>query len=513
MDKHYRPVLLMILDGWGIREMEHGNAVKLAHTPNYDRWNTDYERAVVDASGEPVGLVPGQMGNSEVGHMNLGAGRIVYQDITRINNAIADQSLFEHQALVGAIQQAKANGNKVHFVGLLGSGGVHATDEHLYALLELAQQQGITPIVHVITDGRDTAPGSAAGFLDALESKLSETGGVIATVSGRYHAMDRDQRWERTGKAFRTMTKRESDISAQTPSEALQQSFEQGVMDEFIEPTIIEIDQDVSLGSGDIVVCYNFRADRMRQLVRLFVEPETAQEANVDFVTDLNVLTMTQYADGLPVEVLFPVQQINNSLAEVLAKHGKKQFHIAETEKYPHVTFFFNGRREPPFEGEDRAIIPSPKDVATYDEKPEMSAYEVTETILDRIQNHDDDFLLINFANPDMVGHTGVLAAARKAVEVVDECAGRVVQAIVDKGGVAIVTADHGNSDRMIDEVTGNPHTYHTTAPVPLFIIGDDYIGLEPRGKLGDVAPTVLALLGIEQPPDMTGNSLILFEL
>lgn len=513
MDKHYKPVLLMILDGWGIREMEHGNAIKQANTPNYDRWNKIYERAVIDASGEPVGLVPGQMGNSEVGHMNLGAGRIVYQDITRINNAIRDRSLFEHPDLTHSLEQAKANGKKVHITGLLGSGGVHAIDQHLYALLELTAKHGIAPIVHVITDGRDTSPGSAMDFLKALEPKVEAANGVIASVSGRYYAMDRDKRWERSGKAFNAIANHHSDQTAPTLQAALQQSFDNDVMDEFVLPTIIETDQDVTISEGDMVICYNFRADRMRQLVKLLVDESIAKEAGVDFIPHLDVLTMTEYEDGLPVTVLFPVQVLDETLAQVLSQHSKKQFHIAETEKYPHVTFFFNGRREDPFEGEDRTIIPSPKDVATYDLKPQMSAYEVTETILERIHTHDDDFLLINFANPDMVGHTGVLEAAIKAAEVVDECAGRVVQAIVDKGGVAIVTADHGNSDRMIDEVTGKPHTYHTTSPVPLFAISTDYIGLQPRGKLGDVAPTVLELLGIPQPDAMTGTSLILFDL
>ena len=506
----YKPVLLMILDGWGVRQMQHGNAVLQANTPNYDRWNRDYERALLGASGEAVGLVPDQMGNSEVGHLNLGAGRVIYQDITRINNAIADGSFFEHEALVPALERAKADGKKVHLIGLLGTGGVHAHDDHLYALMELAAQHDVTPIVHVITDGRDTSPGSARGFVELLEKKLAASGGVIATLSGRYYAMDRDKRWERTQKAYDALVNRAGE-SASSAVEALEQSYVQDVTDEFVLPTVIEGD-NLAVENGDLLVCFNFRADRMRQIVRMFSVPDFENRPDVPFLDDLALLTFTEYAADLPVQVLYPIEIIKNPLAEVLSSGGRKQFHIAETEKYPHVTFFFNGRSEEPFPGEDREIIPSPK-VATYDLQPEMSAEEVTQTILARIQNEDDDFLLINFANPDMVGHTGSLEAAIKAVEKVDECAGRIVAAINQKGGVALVTADHGNAERMIDEVSGDPHTYHTTSAVAFFAIGADYIGLRPQGILADVAPTVLDLLGIEQPAEMTGRSLVHFDL
>jgi 2,3-bisphosphoglycerate-independent phosphoglycerate mutase len=506
----YKPVLLMILDGWGIREMEHGNAVLQAKTPNYDRWQRTRERAVLGASGEAVGLVPEQMGNSEVGHLNLGAGRIIFQDITRINNAISDQSFYNHPALINAIHHAEHQGKKLHFLGLLGTGGVHAHDDHLYALLDTASRHAVKPIIHVITDGRDTSPGSAQGFLESLEDQLTTHGGVIATLSGRYYAMDRDQRWERTTLAYSAMVKRRGE-TAKTAADALRQSYEKDVTDEFILPTVIEGD-NLAVEAGDVLVCYNFRADRMRQIVRLFTVPEFENRPDVGFLDDLTVLTFTEYATDLPAEALYPLEIISNPLAEVLSKQGRKQFHIAETEKYPHVTYFFNGRSEEPFDGEDRTIVPSPK-VATYDLQPEMSAEEVTQTILDRINNADDDFLLINFANPDMVGHTGSLEAAIKACETVDDCAGRIVQAINNKGGIALVTADHGNAERMIDEVSGDPHTYHTTSGVPFFAICDDYIGLRPRGILADVAPTVLDLLGIEQPKEMTGRSLIHFEL
>lgn len=508
----YKPVLLMILDGWGVREMEHGNAVLLANTPNYDRWQRTLERSLLGASGESVGLVPDQMGNSEVGHLNLGAGRIIYQDITRIDKAIKDGDFFQHETLLNSINAARARGGKLHLIGLLGPGGVHSHDNHLYALLKLAEQHHIATVIHALTDGRDTSPGSAEEFIKKLQSYVDSHGGTIATVSGRYYAMDRDKRWERTSRAYNALAFHQSDVNANSALEAIRQSYANQVTDEFILPTVINTDKNVKVEPGDCVVFYNFRADRMRQIVKLFFEENPANRAGTERIPDLDLLTMTQYEDDLPVKVLYPIEIVKNPLAEVLASQGKKQFHIAETEKYPHVTFFFNGRREEPYPGEDRTIVPSPK-VATYDLKPEMSAYEVTETILKRIQEHDDDFLLINFANPDMVGHTGVLEAAVKAIETVDECAGKVVDAILKKGGAAIVTADHGNSERMINEVTGEPHTYHTTSAVPLFVIGDQYFGLRPQGILADVAPTVLDLLGVPQPPEMEGRSLIHFDL
>lgn len=508
----YKPVLLMILDGWGVREMEHGNAVLLANTPNYDRWQRTLERSLLGASGESVGLVPDQMGNSEVGHLNLGAGRIIYQDITRIDKAIKDGDFFQHETLLNSINAARARGGKLHLIGLLGPGGVHSHDNHLYALLNLAEQQQIATVIHALTDGRDTSPGSAEGYIKKLQSYVDSHSGTIATVSGRYYAMDRDKRWERTRRAYNALAFHQSDVTANSALEAIQQSYASQVTDEFILPTVINTDKNVKVEPGDCVVFYNFRADRMRQIVKLFFEENPANRAGTERIPDLDLLTMTQYEDDLPVKVLYPIEIVKNPLAEVLSSQGKKQFHIAETEKYPHVTFFFNGRREEPYPGEDRTIVPSPK-VATYDLKPEMSAYEVTETILKRIQEHDDDFLLINFANPDMVGHTGVLEAAVKAIETVDECAGKVVDAILKKGGAAIVTADHGNSERMINEVTGEPHTYHTTSAVPLFVIGDQYFGLRPQGILADVAPTVLDLLGVPQPPEMEGRSLIHFDL
>ena len=504
-----RPVMLAILDGWGIREMEHGNAVVQGNTPNFDHWMKTRERAIVDTSGQAVGLVPDQMGNSEVGHLNLGAGRVVYQDISRIDNAIRDGSLAQHPILTKAFEQIKQHSGKLHLIGLLGPGGVHSHDKHLYALLEIAQKVGINPIIHVITDGRDTPQESGIGFAKNLVDHLEREGqGRIATVSGRYYAMDRDKRWERTKQAYRAIVFREGNTAA-SPLEAIQQSYDDDITDEFIIPTIIESSENLKIESGDTVICYNFRADRMRQLTQALLIKEHGDFEASDFIDDLYVITFTEYIQGLPASVLFPLELLQNTLAEWLSKNGLKQYHTAETEKYPHVTFFFNGRNEQPFPGEDRKIVPSPK-VATYDLQPEMSAYELTASTLERIQSHDDDFILINFANPDMVGHTGSLDAAIKAVEPVDECIGKLVEAISSKGGVAIITADHGNCERMIDELTDNPHTYHTVGPVSLFVIGEGYYDLRTRGILADVAPTVLDLIGLDQPEQMTGRSLIL---
>lgn len=502
----HKPVALIILDGWGIREMAHGNAVVQANTPNYDRWLRQYERCVLDASGEAVGLPADQMGNSEVGHLNLGAGRIVYQDYTRINLSISDGSFFREETLLQAVAHAKESGGDVHLIGLLGPGGVHSHVRHLYATVELARRQDVTPIIHVITDGRDTPPNSGLGFLQELERFLEENPATIATVSGRYYAMDRDKRWDRTEKAYRAMVDREGK-QRETAQKAVKRSYDEGVNDEFIEPAVIETERDVRVKSGDTLIFYNFRADRMRQIVKAFAEKEF-EGFERDYIEDLSVVTFTSYEEDLPVEVVFPEQELVNPLALVLSRQGLSQFHAAETEKYAHVTYFFNGGEEKPFAGEGRHLEPSPK-VATYDLQPEMSAYLLNEAVLERLRTHDDAFILVNYANPDMVGHTGVLEAAIKACEVVDECAGQLVQAVLDKGGVALVTADHGNAERMLDEESGGAHTYHTTGPVSFFIIAEEYFAPRPRGILADVAPTVLALLGLEQPEEMMGRSIL----
>jgi 2,3-bisphosphoglycerate-independent phosphoglycerate mutase len=504
-----RPVMLIILDGWGIREMEDGNAPLLANTPNFDRWLRTCERAVVDASEEAVGLIPGQMGNSEVGHLNLGAGRVVYQDITRIYVAIRDNALHDVPGIQEAIQKAKAGG-KIHLIGLVSDGGVHSHIDHLVALLEITRAANVKTVLHMITDGRDTPTNSGLGFVKQLEDYIDvHHHGKIASVTGRYYTMDRDKRWERTNAGYQAIVNHKAEHHANSASEAVRNSYAADVTDEFILPTVIGSAEGATVEPGDVLLFYNFRADRMRQIVTMFTQPENVTDVEYNTVDNLFIATMTSYMEGLPVTVLFDKDNLNNTLGETLSKAGKKQYHSAETEKYPHVTFFFNGGRETPFEGEERQIIPSPKEVATYDLKPEMSAYELTDATLKRLAEVDDDFILINYANPDMVGHTGSLSAAIKAVETVDECAAKLVDAVVKKGGVAIVTADHGNCERMIELTTGEAHTYHTTNPVSLFVIGDGYYLLKPRGKLADVAPTVLDLLGLEQPAEMTGTTLI----
>lgn len=509
--KAYRPVALIILDGWGIRRKEEGNAVMLGNTPNYDRWMRSLERSIVDASGEAVGLPEGQMGNSEVGHLNLGAGRIVYQDLTRINLAIADGSFYEIEVLKSAIEQVKAKGGKLHVVGLFGEGGVHSHSSHMYAILKLAARDGVEPIVHLITDGRDTPSESGIEFADKLDQFLKEYPAVVASVCGRYYTMDRDRRWHRIQKGYNVIAlhQGEKGRTAVSVKEALQAAYDEGITDEFVLPVAIDVgDRDVKVEPGDTLLFYNFRADRMRQIVRSFMFSDF-DGFEREFIDDVNIITMTSYEDEFTAPVIFAEQEILNPLAEVLSNLSLKQFHAAETEKYAHVTYFFNGGREEIFVGEVRYLEPSPK-VATYDLQPEMSAYPLTEALLKRISEHDDDFILVNYANPDMVGHTGDLEAAIKAVETVDECAGRLVAAINAKGGVAVVTADHGNCERMIDHKTGNPHTYHTTQPVSLFVIGaDGYVNLRPRGKLADVSPTILELMGIPQAKEMTGKSLI----
>lgn len=505
-----KPVMLIVMDGWGIRESARGNAVALAATPNFDRWRTRCERAIVHTSGEHVGLVPGQMGNSEVGHLNLGAGRIVYQDISRIAKSIADGSLARNTVLRDAIGTVRDSRQQLHLIGLLGSGGVHSHSDHLYALLDIAGENAIEPVLHLITDGRDTPPRNAIAFCSALMDRLADAGnGRVATVSGRYYAMDRDSRWDRTRLAYDAMAFRQAEQQAPDALTAIQRSYDAGLTDEFIKPTVIGDDDNLTIDEGDVLLCYNFRADRMRQLARAFVKRDFAGADQFRPIGDLRLITMTAYLEGLTELVLFPVELLRNTLAETISRAGMQQYHSAETEKYPHVTFFFNGRNEAPFPGETRKIVPSPQ-VATYDLQPEMSAGELTSETLKRLSLAADDFILVNFANPDMVGHTGSLDAAIKAVETVDACAGRLVDAVLEKDGVVIVTADHGNCERMIDTVTGEAHTYHTVGPVSLFVIdGRNYHDLHAWGRLADVAPTVLDLLGIEQPAEMTGKSLI----
>jgi len=496
---------LVILDGWGIRFCTKGNAIAQANTPNYDRWLAEYESSILDSSGEAVGLVAGQMGNSEVGHLNIGSGRVVYQSISRINRAIEAGDLKDSELLQGELEKCKQNNKNFHLVGLLGPGGVHSHVAHLLALIEICGAYGVVPVLHLITDGRDTPPRSGIGFYQEIENVIESGQAKVGSIGGRFYYMDRDNRWERTAKAYETMTG-DGEFTDLSASDVLTQSYENDVTDEFVLP--LAFDEAASVKEGDSILFFNFRADRMRQIVRLFAGLDTPEYSQKKALEDVSVITMTQYAKDLPTKILFPPDVVNNTLAQVLSENGLKQFHIAETEKYAHVTYFFNGGSEKPFEGEDRLMIPSPK-VATYDLQPEMSAREVANAVIGRLNTVDDDFVLVNFANPDMVGHTGDIAAAKKAVECVDQCAGDVVDAILKKGGVALITADHGNSEQMVELTTGEPHTYHTTNPVNFLVISDAYVALGPRGKLADVAPTILQLLDLPKPDSMTGKSLI----
>ncbi len=501
-----KPVVLMILDGWGIRFTYEGNAVVQGNTPNYDRYLKEYESSILDASGEAVGLQDGQMGNSEVGHLNIGAGRIVRQSISRINHAIETKALEQMPLLVSALEKVKENGKTLHIAGLLGPGGVHSHVNHLLALIDICAAHGVVPALHLITDGRDTPPRSAIGFYEVVDEQIKAGKAKVASAGGRYYYMDRDHRWERTAKGYEAMTGKGGDERA-TFLDAVQAAYDAGENDEFITPAII--DPSLTVQDGDTLLFFNFRADRMRQIVKTFADYEIDDFPHERDLKDLTILTMMQYESDLDVDVLFPPQNVVNPLGQVLSTAGMKQFHIAETEKYAHVTYFFNGGAEMQFEGEDRAMIPSPK-VETYDLKPEMSAREVTDETIARIKTGEYDFILINFANPDMVGHSGILEAAIKAVETVDTCAGDIVDAVQEMGGVVLMTADHGNSELMSDFVTGQPHTYHTTSPVPFIFIREGEMIVRPRGILADIAPTVLDLLGVPLPKEFERESLIL---
>jgi 2,3-bisphosphoglycerate-independent phosphoglycerate mutase len=514
-----RPVLLVIRDGWGERDEIEGNGVKLARTPYDDRWRAECPFTLVRAAGKDVGLPTGQMGNSEVGHLNLGAGFIVRQDITVIDDSIADGTFFTNPVLCTAFRTIRDRGTALHLMGLLGPGGVHSHVNHTKALLELAKREGLERVyVHLFTDGRDTMPQSGIEFARDLLAFMAERQiGRVASVVGRYYAMDRDKRWERTRQAYDLLTK---GVGRPAPDAltAIQRSYDEGVTDEFIKPAVIvdEAGQPVAtIGDGDAIVCFNFRADRVRQISRAFTLPDF-DGFEREMLRDLIYIAMTEYEKNMPYQVAFQNDDVAAPLAKVISDAGLRQFHAAETEKYPHVTFFFNGGREHPFPGEDWQIVPSPKDVPTYDLKPEMSAYGVRDVVLHAIASDQYDFILVNYANPDMVGHTGVIPAVVKACEVVDECTGAIVDAVVARGGVALVMADHGNAELMIDPETGGPHTAHTTNPVPTYLIAAPGLGLDKGqvalrdgGRLADVAPTILDLLGLDPAPQMTGKSLI----
>lgn len=496
-------LLLAILDGWGYINKKIGNAIYYAKTPNMDKYMRKYPHAILNTSGINVGLPSGQMGNSEVGHTNIGAGRIVYQMPLRILNAIKDGSFFENKVLKNAMEKAK-NG-RLHLMGLIGNGGVHAMMEHLYALLKMAKREGVTDTkIHCFLDGRDTPPKSAAGHIKELESNLKKIGiGEIASLVGRYYAMDRDNRWDRVKMAYDMLVEGKGRKVANA-EEGIKIAYKNGETDEFVKPTVIDAENS-KIRDNDVVIFFNFRPDRARELTRAFVDNNFNAFPHKSL--KIHFVALTRYYKELNADVAFEEEEIKNTFGEVISKNGLKQLRIAETEKYAHVTYFFNGGREKPFKGEDRCLIPSPK-VATYDLRPEMSAYAVTEELIKRIKSKKYDVIILNYANPDMVGHTGVWNAAIKAVETVDECLGKVIDALMEENGIALITADHGNAEEMFDE-NGNPKTSHTTNPVPFIIVGKNGIKLR-NGILADIAPTMLDLLEIEKPKEMTGKSLIM---
>ena len=511
-----RPVALIVLDGWGYRKQTEGNAIAMARTPTWDSIWKHPARTLLEASGIRVGLPKGQMGNSEVGHLNLGAGRVVMQDLVRISKAIADGSFFRNPALAAACRAAKSQGGTLHLMGLIGSGGVHAIDMHLLAMVELARREGVPRVaIHAFTDGRDTLPRSALAYLEELLRKVgghdgetSSTVVKVASVSGRYYAMDRDKRWPRTQLGFRAIVNG-TGPSAESPADAIRAAYDAGVTDEFIKPVVIvENGRPVApVRDGDVVICFNYRSDRMRQIVRTLIDP-SFDGFDRGPMPKVTVTTLTQYDPTFDVPVAFPPQSMAQILAQALSENGRTMLKTAETEKYPHVTYFFNGGKEAPYKGEDRILVPSQK-VATYDLMPEMSAAGITDVLCSAIGSHSHDFILCNYANADMVGHSGSIPATIHAVETVDGCLKRVMEAAEKSGFRLLITADHGNAEMMIDPETGGPHTAHTTNPVPLVAIGDDgIVALRDGGALCDVAPTILEMFGMEQPGEMTGTTL-----
>ncbi|MBR5783142.1 MAG: 2,3-bisphosphoglycerate-independent phosphoglycerate mutase [Clostridia bacterium] len=507
-----KPLVLCILDGYGYNNSEYGNAIKAAETPVMDKLFAERPYTYIGASGMDVGLPDGQMGNSEVGHTNIGAGRVVYQELTRITKSIADGDFFTNEALVGAIENAIQNNSALHIMGLLSDGGVHSHNTHLYAIVELAKKMGLEKVyLHCFLDGRDVPPSSGADFVAAAKAKMEEIGvGKIATVMGRYYAMDRDNRWERVSKAYAAMVYGQGNKNAD-PVAAVKASYEaideegKHITDEFVVPTVCA--ENAGIADKDSIVFYNFRPDRAREITRTFVDPDFDGFVREGGRKDVYFVCMTQYDATMPgVHVAFRPQTLENTLGEYLAKSGKTQLRIAETEKYAHVTFFFNGGVEKVSEGEDRELIASPK-VATYDLQPEMSAPEVADRAVEKILSGKYDVVILNFANCDMVGHTGIFNAAVEAVETVDACVGKVVGAVDKMGGKMLITADHGNADCMMEQ-DGSPFTAHTTNVVPFIVIGED-CELREGGKLCDIAPTMLKLLGLKQPEEMTGESII----
>jgi 2,3-bisphosphoglycerate-independent phosphoglycerate mutase len=507
----HTPLVLAILDGWGHSDVAIDNAIAMADTPNWDRWMAEYPNTLIDASGHSVGLPNGQMGNSEVGHLNIGAGRIVRMDISRIDHAIETGDFFENPALVGAVEHAKRSGTTLHLMGLVSHGGVHSWHEHLYALLRLSKQRELSRVVvHCFLDGRDTPPQSADTYVAELLEVMTGMGiGRVASVVGRYYAMDRDKRWDRTERAYRLLVAGEGRPAAD-PVEAIRASYAASVGDEFVEPIVITEPDGApvaTVGDGDAVIFFNFRADRARQLTRAFTQQEFV-EFERGAPPDVHFVCMSQYDATFGLPVAFPPQRHEGILADVLAANDLRSLRVAETEKYAHVTFFFNGGVETEWPGERRLLVSSPR-VATYDLQPEMSAREVADKVVEAIEAEETDVVVVNFANADMVGHTGMIEPTIVAVQTVDECLGRIARAVLERDGALLITSDHGNAERMVDPATGAPHTAHTTNLVPFVLLTKDWRGpLAEGGSLEDIAPTILGLLGLEPTKEMTGRDL-----
>ena len=526
-----KPLVLIILDGWGYRAETKANAIALARKPTYDRLLREYPNTLIHTSGKFVGLPDGQMGNSEVGHLNIGAGRIVYMDITRIDLLIQNGEFFSHPVLLAAMKHAQAGDRRLHLFGLVSDGGVHSQQAHLYALLKMAKQQGLEQVfVHAFMDGRDTLPTNGAGYLEQLQQKMREYNcGKIASVNGRYYAMDRDRRWERIGKAFDAMVNGQAEGGKQTdPVLGMKDSYNKGVTDEFVVPfvcTDVNGSPLAPIRDEDSCICFNFRADRVRQITRALARNSGlnaqggrdlpgADDLDATIPRDrlpknLHYVCMTRYDKNFSLPVVIPAESLNNILANVMAQAKLRNLRVAETEKYAHVTYFFNGGIEQPFPGEDRVLVPSPK-VATYDLKPEMSAAGIENAVVKAVDDSAFDVIIVNFANADMVGHSGKIEPTVKAVETVDACLAGIDSAIRAKGGAMLITADHGNAEMMIDPATGGPHTAHTTNPVPFIVVSENnrQISLKPDGSLRDISPTILGMLGLNAPRDMTGNDL-----
>lgn len=503
---------LIILDGWGHRDPAEDNAISTANTPFWDKAWAERPKTLINTSGMFVGLPKGQMGNSEVGHMNLGAGRVVYQSLTRIDKDLEDGTFAENPVLCAAIDKAVTNDGAVHLMGLFSPGGVHAHEDHILAAAELAASKGAKRVyIHAFLDGRDMPPRSARPSLEKAATKMKALGvGRVASIVGRYFAMDRDNRWDRVEQAYNLLTLGEADFTAPDPLNAIDEAYERGENDEFVKATRIQAtgEEDATINDGDAVLFMNFRADRAREMTRAFVDDDFEGFDRRKHPKLADFVMLTEYAADIKTSCAYPPEQLENGLGEYVSNLGKTQLRIAETEKYAHVTFFFNGGLETPFEGEDRILVPSPK-VATYDLQPEMSAPEVTDKLVEAIRSGKYDLVVCNYANGDMVGHTGVLDAAVKAAECVDQCVARIAEALEETGGEALITADHGNCEQMTDPASGQVHTAHTTGPVPLVYVGGRKVALKDDGSLSDVAPSLLTLMGLEQPGEMTGHSLV----